>query len=211
MKHLTRFLTYIKENNDIDMELVMNDFLVPIKHLGVKVDTYKSIVTDGQFEGHYQTTIGLDFKKFKRVDDKENKDVVDEKIWELLDEIITFRNMIDDTYKNTISLWLNPSKISLNIYSKIEKSNSYLLTQLYNKLSERFGDGYNRRIYINMLEEGDTSITGYINGTELIWKRFIKDKDIDLSNFDVSIIDTPENEGYWSLKSKLKVEIKIKE
>jgi hypothetical protein len=50
MKHLTKFIEYLKENKkELDLDLIVNDFLVPIKHLGVKIDTYKSVITSGEF------------------------------------------------------------------------------------------------------------------------------------------------------------------
>ena len=56
MKHLTKFTEYLKESKEeLDLDLIVNDFLVPIKHLGVIIDTYKSLVTSGEFSGNNKT------------------------------------------------------------------------------------------------------------------------------------------------------------
>jgi hypothetical protein len=66
------------------LDLIVNDFLVPIKHLGVEINTYKSIETSGEYAGHNNTKITFNFEKFDSVDGKTNTYVKDKRVWELL-------------------------------------------------------------------------------------------------------------------------------
>jgi hypothetical protein len=46
MIHLTKFTEYIKESNgkELDLDLIENEYLVPIKQLGVKINIHKKNV-----------------------------------------------------------------------------------------------------------------------------------------------------------------------
>ena len=90
-----------ESKEELDLDLIVNDFLVPIKHLGVKIDTYKSLVTSGEFAGYNKTTISLRFEHFDRVDEESNTYIKDKRLWELLDELIMFKNYL------FIYLWMN--------------------------------------------------------------------------------------------------------
>jgi hypothetical protein len=60
MRYLNKFVEYIKESNGrkLDLDLVENEYLVPIKQLGVEADTYISVITTGCF-GYQLVNIGL--------------------------------------------------------------------------------------------------------------------------------------------------------
>lgn len=183
MKHLTKFVEYLKESKEVlDIDLIINDFLVPIKHLGVKIDTYKSLVTSGEFSGNNKTTISFRFEDFDRVDGESNTYVKDKRLWELLDELIMFKNVMDETYGNTVTVWLSVTKIDIDIYSKVEEDDNYLINKLYNDLRG------NSKIYSS--KEGD-SIKVWVEGTKRVWDNYIRENPIDFSKFNLEFIDNP--------------------
>jgi len=183
MKHLTKFIEYLKESKEeLDLDLIVNDFLVPIKHLGVKIDTYKSLVTSGEFSGNNKTTISFRFEEFDRVDGESNTNVKDKRLWELLDELIMFKNVMDETYGNTVTVWLSVTKIDIDIYSKVEEDDNYLINKLYNDLRG------NSKIYSS--KEGN-SIKVWVEGTKRVWDNYIRENPIDFSKFNLEFIDNP--------------------
>jgi hypothetical protein len=202
MKHLTKFIEYLKESNEeLDLDLIVNDFLVPIKHLGVKIDTYKSLVTSGEFSGNNKTTISFNFENFDRVDGASNTNVKDKRLWELLDELIMFKNVMDETYGNSVTVWLATTKISIDIYSKIEEDDKYLIKKLYNDLKG------NSKIYASISKEED-SIKVWVEGTKRVWDNYIRENPIDFSKFNLEFIDNPREirikQGYGYHNKKVK-------
>ena len=185
MKHLTKFIEYLKESKEeLDLDLIVNDFLVPIKHLGVKIDTHKSLVTSGEFAGYNETTISFNFEHFERVNGATNTNVKDKRLWELLDELIMFKNVMDETYGNTVTVWLGSTKISIDIYSKIEEDDNYLIKKLSNELKG------SSKIYSSISKEGD-SIKVWVEGTKRLWDNYIRENPIDFSKFNLEFIDNP--------------------
>jgi len=209
MKYLNKFVEYIKENNEtLDIDLIVNDFLVPIKHLGVDVSTHESIETSGDFQGHNVTTIKLGIKKLDRVNRQDNTNFKDSKIWDLLDEIIMFKNVISETYNSPITIWFSMSSISIDIYTKLKNvDDSYLIKKLYNDFIKY--DNRTNKIHFDMSSD-ESSITGYIKGTKRVWENYIKESGIDISKYNLKFEDTPDNVSYWSLKSKTMVTITVK-
>jgi hypothetical protein len=208
MKHLTKFIEYLKESKEeIDLDLIVNDFLVPIKHLGVKIDTHKSLVTSGEFAGYNETTISFNFEHFERVNGATNTNVKDKRLWELLDELIMFKNVMDETYGNTVTVWLGSTKISIDIYSKIEEDDKYLIKKLANDLKG------SSKIYSSISKEGD-SIKVWVEGTKRLWDNYIRENPIDFSKFNLEFIDNPTEirikQGYgYDLKKVKHLIIKI--
>ena len=185
MKHLTKFIEYLKESKEeLDLDLIVNDFLVPIKHLGVKIDTHKSLLTSGEFAGYNETTISFNFEHFERVNGATNTNVKDKRLWELLDELIMFKNVMDETYGNTVTVWLGSTKISIDIYSKIEEDDKYLIKKLANDLKG------SSKIYSSISKEGD-SIKVWVEGTKRVWDNYIRENPIDFSKFNLEFIDNP--------------------
>ena len=210
MKHLTKFIEYLKESKEeLDLDLIVNDFLVPIKHLGVKIDTYKSLETSGEFAGNTKTTISFNFEHFDRVDGESNTYIKDKRLWELLDELIMFKNVMDETYGNSVTVWLAVTKIDINIYSKVEENDKYLIEKLYNE----FRKHYSKKIHYDVSKKKD-SMSFYISGTKRVWDNYIRDYEIDLSKYDLKFIDS-ENaidkeaiNRYWNAKLKIVITVK---
>lgn len=183
MKHLTKFIEYLKENKEeLDLDLIVNDFLVPIKHLGVIISVYKSVVTSGEFAGYNETTISFNFEQFDRVDGKTNTFIKDNKIWELLDELIMFKNIIDETYGYSLTIWLSSNKIQIDIYSKVEENDEYLIKKLYDELKG------NSKIYTSIEED---SIKVSVEGTKRVWDNYIRENPIDFSKYNLEFTDNP--------------------
>lgn len=202
MKYLDKFVEYIKESKELDLDLVENEYLVPIRHLGVKTTTYKSLLTEGQFAGHNQISIKFDFDNFTRVD--KNGNCIDKRIWELLDEVLMFKNIIDSYGGNNVSIWLGSTQINITIYIKTEEDDKYSIQKLFNELEK----SYNKKVHIasGFSEDYTKVIKIYINGTKRVWDNFIRDNEVDISKFDVEI--SKSDGKRWN--SDLLIELKLK-
>jgi hypothetical protein len=206
MKYLDKFVQYIKENKELDFNLVRNEYLVPIKHLGVEINISEGLVTNGDFQGYNRFRINFNYEKFNRVDD--NKNCVDKRIWELLDEILMFKNVIDSYGGNNVSIWLGPTYIYIDIFSKIEEDYKYLTQKLYDDLNTP----YNKKVHFDISQEKD-SVMVYINGTKRIWNSFLRDYPIDLSKFDLEFFDSNQSNisgRYWGADLLIKITPKVK-
>jgi hypothetical protein len=205
MKHLTKFMEYLKESKEeLDLDLIVNDFLVPIRHLGISIDTNKSLLTTGEFAGYNETTISFGFSHFDRVDKNITKSIKDERIWEFLDELMMFKSIMYETYGNLVSIWFMSSTIRINIYSKVEENDQYLIEKLSNELIEH----YNTKIHYFVSKEKD-NIVVYISGTRKIWNSYVLLNKIDLSKFDLKFTeDTEDINKYWNAKVKIEITVK---
>lgn len=203
MKHLTKFIEYLKESKEeLDLDLIVNDFLVPVKHLGVKISTHqKSLETSGEFAGHNITTISFDISHFDRVDGESNTYIKDKRYWDLLDELIMFKNVMDETYGNVVTIWPTTNKIDIDIYSKVEEDDKYLIKKLYNELKG------NSKIYTSLSKEED-SIKVWVEGTKRVWDNYIRENPIDFSKFNLEFSDNPTEirvkQGYGYHNKKVK-------
>jgi hypothetical protein len=81
MRYLNKFVEYIKESNGrkLDLDLVENEYLVPIKQLGVEADTYISVITTGEFS--FVNLLKLNTSGFNKVDN-DDRSHIDKRIWE---------------------------------------------------------------------------------------------------------------------------------
>jgi hypothetical protein len=199
MKYLDKFVKYIKETKELDFDLVENEYLVPIRHLGVKTNTYKTLVTKGQFSGYNQILIVLDYESFNVVDDS----CIDKRIWELLDEVLMFKNVIDSYGGNNISIRFTSTQISISIYEKVEENDEYFIKKLFNELNTP----YHRKLHFR--NEND-SINVYIDGTKTIWNNFIRDNEIDISKFNLEFtkLDDSNRHLYWRADLIIKITVK---
>lgn len=203
MKYLDKFVQYIRETKELDFDLVENEYLVPIRHLGVKTATYKTLQTKGDFAGYNQISIKFDFGSFNRVDGDGN--FIDKRIWELLDELLMFKNVIDTYGGNKVAIWFGTGQINIAIYVKVEEDNKYIINKLYNEINTP----YIRKVHF-IKNDKENNIMGYIEGTKRTWNNFIRDNEIDLSKFNLEFInvDDDNNQTYWNAKLLVKITIK---
>ncbi len=203
MKYLDKFVQYIRETKELDFDLVENEYLVPIRHLGVKTATYKTLQTKGDFAGYNQISIKFDFDSFNRVDGDGN--FIDKRIWELLDELLMFKNVIDTYGGNKVAIWFGTGQINIAIYVKVEEDNKYIINKLYNEINTP----YIRKVHF-IKNDKENNIMGYIEGTKRTWNNFIRDNEIDLSKFNLEFInvDDNNNQTYWNAKLLVKITIK---
>lgn len=107
MKHLERFFNYIVESTEsaeFDKDY-LEELLVPMKDLGVSVniDDYTGLikpVIKGEFLGRGYITVSFRLDNFESVGSDEyfggyRNMVSDEKVWEFLDELISFKNRLN--------------------------------------------------------------------------------------------------------------------
>ena len=91
-----------------------------------------------------------------------------------------FKNAMDETYGNSVTIWLSSTKISIDVYSKIDEDDKYLIKKLYNDLKG------NSKIYTSLSKEED-SIKVWVEGTKRVWDNYIRENPIDFSKFNLEI------------------------
>jgi hypothetical protein len=95
-----------------------------------------------------------------------------------------FKNVMDETYGNVVTIWSTAYKIDIDIYSKIEEDDKYLIKKLSNELKG------NSKIYSSISKEGD-SIKVWVEGTKRVWDNYIRENPVDFSKFNLEFIDNP--------------------
>ena len=92
MKYLNKFARYLSESNEISIEDV-KEFIIPFQDMGLECDiTDSEMITSGKFIGRKCRKIIIDISKLE-------KDIfgsiIDQNIWEILDELITLKNRLE--------------------------------------------------------------------------------------------------------------------
>jgi hypothetical protein len=95
-----------------------------------------------------------------------------------------FKNVMDETYGNSVTVWLATTKISIDIYSKVEENDEYLIKKLNNELKG------NSKIWTSISNEKD-SIKVWVEGTKRVWDNYIRENPIDFSKFNLEFTDNP--------------------
>ena len=208
MRYLNKFVEYIKESNgkELDLDLVENEYLVPIKQLGVTADTYISVITTGEFSGYQLVNIRLHVSGLNKVDNDDRNPYYDKRIWEFLDELLMFKNVVDSFGGNEVSLALGDSRfnrVDINIYIKIEEDAKYLteklLMELGKELSPKIQLDYDLDIPI---------IKAYVDGSLIVFNNFVRKNEVDLSKFDIEVIplnDKNRNRRYSAAKNLINI------
>jgi hypothetical protein len=210
MRYLNKFVEYIKESNgkELDLDLVENEYLVPIKQLGVTADTYISVITTGEFSGYQLVNIRLHTSGFNKVDNDDRSPYYDKRIWEFLDELLMFKNVVDSFGGNEVSLALRYDRVDINIYVKIEEDAKYLTEKLLMEL------GKERSPKIQLDYDLDIPIIkAYVNGSLIVFNNFVRKIEADLSKFDIEVIQLNEKTlinipRYWEAKNLINITAK---
>jgi hypothetical protein len=207
MKHLTKFVNYIIESKGVISNEDFDALTIPFSHMGISVDVRddKTSTVD-EFKGRKYKTIYFGLSKIKEnsgFDGGQNY-ISDDRIWEFFDELLNLRNHLDTKVlinfgRSTYGGWY--CNISYLIGEDIESGDEFELLIVYNQLKKKqntTGTDFSYAM-VSELSGDEILITVKYEFTRRKWNLFMRE--IDLSNFDVNII---ENESSAEIKIKHK-------
>jgi len=191
MKYLGKFYDYIKENNVGDLSpSEIEDLLLPISDLGVTYNTSSRLLTECEFEGRKIVTIQFSISNFKKLDiGGWSNRISDNRIWELLEEIVMLKSRIDSDF-STIGFGNNSIQFQFVQNSKVE-NDLLKIQKIYNEIGKRIygskSDFSNSMSHKLNTDEQKLVITcgGWREEsyTERKWNGFIRG--IDFSDYNV--------------------------
>jgi len=202
MKHLTQFFDYIKESTESGKFNVddINELLIPMSDLGVKYHiSSKRVITEGEFVGSESVSVDFSFTDFKSTSGVGYSiDVIyDDRIWLFLDELISFRNRLEN---DKILLYFNHNqhvgyKMSIIfIIGDVQDSDLFKIQTLRNELSKRSNVGKSDFYYsmVMGLNEDEPSLSIRISDsyTDRKFSNFLRDIDISQFKIDKEIIQS---------------------
>ena len=195
MKRFSRFLEYINESTDISIEDI-DDYLLDIKDLGITYRIYPVFtLTTGKFTGRDIKSISFSLDNFKTETMSvysagfERKMIVDNRIWELLDEIITFKNRLEN---ENVSIYFKSDEICISFLVGEKKSgNQFELLKLYNEIRRRHLSGKSdfHNSITGELDKNNNRIIINISSNYTDRKLNLLLRGIDLSGYDVKKSD----------------------
>ena len=203
MKHITQFIEYIKEAKGIISDEYLIELLIPFLHMGIKYRiTDEETVTKGEFTGRSYKQILFELNKFETTNIFGwHESIIDDNIWEFLDEIIALKHRLDS---DLVGIYMNNSNhtgwgftIAYIVGGDTESGVELELKQLYKELQAKHNKtntdfGYSMTKKLN-LEDRNITVQVSDQFTKRKWKLFTKD--IDMSKFDVDIKEETSNWG----------------
>jgi hypothetical protein len=196
MKHLTKFVNYIIESKGIISNEDFDALIIPFSHMGISVNVQddKTSTVD-EFKGRKYKTIYFGLSKIKEnngfAGGSQNY-ISDDKIWEFFDELLNLRNHLGTKVlinfgRSTHGGWY--CNISYLVGEDIESGDQFELLRVYDQLKKKQGTARTDFNYgmVSKLSGDEILITVSYEYTKRKWKLFVRE--IDLSNFDVNIIE----------------------
>lgn len=102
MKYLNEFFNYVKESK-VDLEDI-DHMLLSIKDLGIDYHSSKGTLFGGKYNNHEYVRINFTFNNLsteKIIANYEFKPIDDNRIWDLFDDLLSFRSRLLDSDKFT--------------------------------------------------------------------------------------------------------------
>lgn len=140
MKYLNKFTNYLNESNSDITDLSkeeLDDLLLPITDLGI---TYTfgepMVITEGEFSG--QKSMNVVFRNNFKIGPGGGytDQIIDEKFWDFLDELIAFKNRLESSRVSISTNWRHSIVVTFVQKSKVEGP-LFIVTQLYNEMRKR--------------------------------------------------------------------------
>ena len=190
MKHLTKFIEYLKESNDVPDDDIKVMFL-PFEDLGVKCELLgKQTITEGKYMGRVSRNIILT-PNFKT---DGGWMIDDDRYWEFLDELITFKNRLESDDVSVNMNWVDRIRIRY-ILGSSETGDILELKTLYNKIHGKLissRSDFSNDMTIETDYENKRFIVHCSSGfTNRKWKLFITGMDISKFDMDIKILGEP--------------------
>ena len=192
MKHITKFVEYLIESNEVSDDDI-NDFLYPIREdLGIECEVNEPVtITEGKYAGREYRKIEFDITKLEYAGGLGYADaLVDDRMWELFNEIITLKDRLES---DKVALNINTLKkrmgISFITKADVKTGPVFELERLYRRLNSKAWEGksdFTNNMTMNLDKENLVlTVSVSLAFTDRKWRLFIRD--FDLSGYDVDI------------------------
>jgi hypothetical protein len=197
MKYLHKFLQHLNESQDItDLSKEdLDEMLLPIVDLEIEYSYQPPrIITEGEFAGY--TSMNITFRnKFKTGPmGGYTEMIIDEKFWEFLDELISFKNRLESVQVAINTNWKWGIVLTFIQNAKVE-GDIFKMQKLYNEMTKRtsvaksdFANGLTKKF-----DKDTMTITVRCNSayTDRKWNGLFRG--IDFSEFNVDkIVSEPD-------------------
>jgi hypothetical protein len=193
MKYLHKFLQHLNESQDISdfSKEELDEMLIPIKDLDIEY-SYQAprTITEGEYEGY--TSMNITFKNnFKSGPmGGYTEMIIDDKFWEFLDELISFKNRLESVQVSINTNWKWGIVLTFIQNAKVEGS-LFKMQKLYNEMAKRtsvaksdFSNGMVKKLdKENMLIKVTCNGFGPGSYTDRKWNGLFRG--IDFSEFNI--------------------------
>ena len=205
MRYLEKFVNYLNESTEDITDLTkeeLDELLIPITDLGVQY-TFSSprVITDGEFSGY--KTMNVQFRNSFKFGPSGGftEQIVDDKFWDFLDELIALKNRLESARVSINSNWKNYIVVTFIQKAKVE-GDLFTIQKLYNDMNLRTNaskSDFTNNMTKNLNKE-ELKITVKCNGvwdqasyTDRKWNGLFRG--IDFSKFNVEKDITTDGYG----------------
>ena len=205
MRYLEKFVNYLNESTEEIADLSkeeLDELLIPITDLGVEYSfTTPRVITDGEFSGY--KTMNIQFRNSFKLGPSGgySEQIVDDKFWDFLDELIALKNRLESTRVSINSNWKNYIVVTFIQKAKVE-GDLFTIQKLYNDMNLRTNaskSDFTNNMTKNLNKE-ELKITVKCNGvwdqasyTDRKWNGLFRG--IDFSKFNVEKDITTDGYG----------------
>lgn len=195
MRYLEKFVNYLNESTEDVTDLTkeeLDELLIPITDLGVEYSfTSPRVITDGEFAGY--KSLNIQFRNSFKMGESGGytEQVIDDKFWEFLDELIALKNRLESARVSINTNWRHYIVVTFIQKAKVE-GDLFKVQKLYNEMSARTNasksdftnnmtkslDKENLKITVNCNGSWDTA-----SYTDRKWNGLFRG--IDFSDFNV--------------------------
>ena len=193
MRYLEKFCNYLNESADFQdlSKEELDEMLIPIKDLEIEYSYHAPrVITEGEFAGYTSMNIVFknDFKSGQMGGYTEM--ITDDKFWEFLDELISFKNRLESVQVSINTNWKYGIVVCFIQNARVE-GDVFKMKKLYNEMIKRtsvaksdFANNTSKKF-----DEDTMTITVRCNGsreaayTDRKWNGLFRG--IDFSDFNV--------------------------
>ena len=208
MKYLEKFVNYLNESAEDITDLTkeeLDELLIPMTDLGIEYSfTAPRVITDGEFSGYKSMNIQFRNSFQLGASGGYTEQIIDEKFWDFLDELIALKNRLESARVSINSNWKNYIVVTFIQKAKVE-GDLFTIQKLYNDMALR--TNASKSDFTNnmtkTLDKENLKITVRCNGgfgssdyTDRKWNGLFRG--IDFSKFNV---EREITEDRWGGKS----------
>ena len=209
MKYLHKFLNHLNESQDITdlSKEELDEMLLPIKDLDIEYSFQAPrTITEGEYEGY--TSMNIIFRNSFKTGPMGGytEMIIDDKFWEFLDELISFKNRLESVQVSINTSWKWGIVVCFIQNAKVE-GDLFKVQKLHNEMGKRINDsksGFSNSTS-RTLDKDELKITVNCNGygddgyTDRKWNGLFRG--IDFSDFNIEkVITDTAHSGYKTAK-----------
>lgn len=210
MKYLHKFLQHLNESHDITdlSKEELDEMLLPIKDLDIEYSFQAPrTITEGEYEGF--TSMNITFRNSFKTGPMGGytEMITDDKFWEFLDELISFKNRLESVQVSINTNWKWGIVVCFIQNVKVE-GDLFKLQKLYNEMTKRlsasksdFSNNMTRRFYDDELKITVHCGDGY---TDRKWNGLFRGIDFSEFNVEKNISQNTWGESYGDITITLK-------